>query len=291
MKPFLINNQHWHVLNTMVRSPERMDTKGTHFARRLSKVFQTKNSGRETCLILPVKKQVKSWRKANRKMGWGIKEKEFTNVHEPPEITESDRKKGYIGTALFYGFGDDGLGNSDSVLSGKAAWEYAGKNRRSGTWKCEYIDFDRSDYIRLRPGAPARPKGFYFAKFRPGDSFLSFTVSRFRKNLVNETGCGPEGIQLITVTHRHFQKLMKERKMPFMALADYDVAPYGHNDFFDAAQIFYSNNVIGLGIGNVDQNYPLFGIPTLSFTSLKGEGFQPSPKETLKTSSVFAPCN
>jgi len=70
----------------------------------------------------------------------------------------------------------------------------------------------------------------------------------------------------MTITHRHFQKLMNNRKMPFMALADYDVAPYGHNDFFDAAQMFCSNNVLGLGIGNVDQDYPLFSIPALLFT-------------------------
>jgi hypothetical protein len=58
---------------------------------------------------------------------------------------------------------------------------------------------------------------------------------------------------------------MTERKIPFMALADYDVAPYGFNDFFDAPQVFCSNHVLGLGIGNVDRNYPLFGIPTLQF--------------------------
>ena len=92
---------------------------------------------------------------------------------------------------------------------------------------------------------------------------MSSTVSQFRKRLGNETGLGPEGIQLLTITHRHLQKLMNDRKMPFMALADYDVAPYGHNDFFDAVQMFCSNNVLGLGIGNVDQDYPLFGIPSL----------------------------
>jgi hypothetical protein len=58
---------------------------------------------------------------------------------------------------------------------------------------------------------------------------------------------------------------MTERKIPFMALADYDVAPYGFNDFFDAPQLFCSNNILGLGIGNVDRNYPLFGIPSLCF--------------------------
>lgn len=262
-----MNNPQEHFLDATVGSSKGRDTKEIHFIHRLSKVFAIKKPQRETCLILPIERQVKAWRKANRKMGWGIKEKEFADVHEPPGITELDRKLGYIGTALFYGFGDDGLGNSDSVLSGKVAWEYASNKWWTETWQCEYIDFDRSDDIRLRPGAPARPKGFYFAKFRHGDRFLSLTVSQFRKNLGNETGCGPEGIQLITVTHRHFQKLMNDRQLPFMALADYDVAPYGYNDFFDAAQIFCSNHVLGLGIGNVDQNYPLFGIPTLNFTN------------------------
>jgi hypothetical protein len=52
----------------------------------------------------------------------------------------------------------------------------------------------------------------------------------------------------------------------FITLADYDVAPYGYNDFFDAVQLFCSNHILGLGIGNVDQNHPLFGIPTISLS-------------------------
>ena len=52
-----------------------------------------------------------------------------------------------------------------------------------------------------------------------------------------------------------------------MALADYDVAPYGFGDFFDSVQIFCSEEVLGLGIGNVDFNYPLFGIPTIRLMS------------------------
>jgi len=214
-------------------------------------------------VILPFEIQVRAWRKANKKMRWGIKEKEFAELQKPPELTDLERQQGFIGVALFYGFGDQGGGTSDPVLSGKAAWEYAKKGWWTKTWQCEFVDFDRHEDIRLRPGAPLRRKGFYFAKFQPGDRFLSFTVSQYRKLLGDDTGCGPEGIQLLSVTHRHFQNLMNDRKMPFMALADYDVAPYGYNDFFDAAQLFRSNHILGLGIGNVDQNYPLFGIPTL----------------------------
>ncbi len=214
-------------------------------------------------LILPIGKQIKSWHKANRKMRWGITRREFDQIEPPPPLTEDDRDQGYIGAALFYGFGDDGSGYSDAVLSGKVAWEYAQKRWWRKTWQCEYIDFNKADHIRLRPGAPRRPKGFYYAKFRPGDKFRSFTVSQARKSFNNETGCGPEGVQLLTITHKHFQELMNERKILLMALADYDVAPYGYNDFFDAAQMFCSEDILGLGIGNVDQNYPLFGIPTI----------------------------
>lgn len=265
MKAHLRKNQHEYLSDGAAGLSKGKATKGIHLVHPLQKIFPVRKSKCETCFILPMERQVKAWRKANSRMGWGIKEKEFTDLHEPPGITESERKQGYIGTILFYGFSDNGSGASNPVLSGKAAWEYAGKSWWTETWQCEYINFDRPDNIRLRPGAQARPKGFYFAKFKPGDEFLSFTVSQFRKRPGNETGCGPEGIQLLAITHRHFQKLMNDRKMPFMALADYDVAPYGHNDFFDAAQIFCSNHVLGLGIGNVDQNYPLFGIPTLSF--------------------------
>ncbi len=49
-----------------------------------------------------------------------------------------------------------------------------------------------------------------------------------------------------------------------MALGDYDVAPHGFNDFFDTPHLFCSNGVHGLGIGNIDHNYSIFGIPTIS---------------------------
>jgi hypothetical protein len=216
-------------------------------------------------LILPIRKQIKAWLKANRKMGWGITEEEFDNIEEPPQMTEADRRQGYIGAVLSYGFGDDGAGHADPVLSGKVAWEYAQKRWWRKTWQCEYIDFNKPDHIRLRPEAPPRPKGFYYPKFQPGEKLQLLTVSQARKSFNNETGCGPEGVQFLTITHKHFQEWMNERKIPLMALADYDVAPYGFNDFFDAAQMFCSEGILGLGIGNVDQNYPLFGIPTLRF--------------------------
>jgi hypothetical protein len=119
------------------------------------------------------------------------------------------------------------------------------------------------DYIRIRPGAPDRPRGFYHAKVQLGQRYQNLTVSKVRKLLCKETGFGPEGFQLLAITHPHLLDMMNKKKIPFMALADYDVAPYGYEDFYDAPQLFCGNGILGLGIGNIDRNYPLFGIPTL----------------------------
>ena len=213
-------------------------------------------------------------------MGWNIREDEFDHIGPPPAITVQDQKDGFVGTALFYGFGDDGSGNSAPVLSGKRAWDYALKRLWRETWQCEYINFNDPDNIRLRPGAPARPKGFYYGKFHPGERFIDFTVSRMRKGFLNETGCGPEGLQLLAITHPRLQGMMNKRKICFMAFADYDVAPYGYDDFFDAVQMFCSNDILGLGIGNVDQNYPLFGVPRLRFEVVKKRKIQSKKNHT-----------
>jgi hypothetical protein len=231
-----------------------------HFIHSL---FLRNSPSSQGAVILPMKEQIKAWRRASKKMGWGIKNNEFEVLEKCflPYLTDNDRRQGLIGSVLFYGFGDEGRGNSDAVFSGKLAWEYAIQCR--STWRCEYVDFNRPQDIRLRPGALERPKGFYYAMIRAEEKSKSMTVSQVRKMLTSDTGWGPEGFQFLAITHPHFADLMNERKIPFMALADYDVAPYGYDDFYDAPQLFCSNNKLGLGIGNVDRNYPLFGIPTL----------------------------
>jgi hypothetical protein len=231
----------------------------------IHKLFLKRNLQRRGASILSMKEQIKAWRRADQKMGWEIDYCDFEDpgLPSPPPLTDSDRMGGFIGTVLFYGFGEDGRGNSDAVLSGKLAWDYACKDRKGKIWQCEYVDFNKAQDIRLRPSAPARPKGFYFAKINTGQRFKAMTISQLRKKLAIDTGWGPEGFQFLAITHPHFADLMNERKIPFMALADYDVAPHGYNDFYDAPQLFCSNNKLGLGIGNVDRNYPLFGIPTL----------------------------
>ena len=217
--------------------------------------------------ILPLAVQIKAWRKAVRQMKWPISDRELNDLAALPlpSLTEEDRMQGFSGTVLFYGFGDDGSNGSHGVLSGKLAWEFSCRSRKERIWQCEYIDFSKPEDIRLRPDAPPRPQGFYFAKIQLGARNQKMTVNQVRRTLDDDTGLGPEGFQLLGITHPHLADWMNERKMPFMALADYDVAPYGFNDFFDAPQLFCSNRILGLGIGNVDRNYPLFGIPTLRF--------------------------
>ncbi|MCG6894214.1 MAG: hypothetical protein LJE65_11445 [Desulfobacteraceae bacterium] len=213
--------------------------------------------------ILPFDRQVRTWRKASRRMKWHISREEFAAVQPPHPLAAEDLEDGFIGSVLSYGFGDDGQGHADAVLSGRLAWDFARSRFWQKTWQCRYIDFDQADHFRLRPDAPPRPRGFYYTKFKPGDAFLSYTVSRFLKTLSGDTGCGPEGIQMIAVTHPHLARWMNRRKIAFMTFADYDVAPYGFNDFFDCLQMFCSVDTLGLGIGNLDRNYPLFGIPTI----------------------------
>lgn len=215
--------------------------------------------------ILSVSRQVNAWKKANEKMAWGIRDDEFARINEPPQITENDRRDGLVDAILSYGFGDDGHGNADSILSGKQAWEYAIKHRKGKTWQCEYIHFDKPDHFRLRPNAPHRPRGFYFSKIQTGERYQNLKVSQLLTRLGTDTCFGPEGIQFLTVTHTHFQNMMNERKIPFMTFGDYDVAPHGFSDFYDSLQMFCSQGILGLGIGNVDYNYPFFGIPTLRF--------------------------
>jgi len=158
-------------------------------------------------LILTLQEQIKAWRKANHKMGWNITPDEFDMPDALPKLTDEDRRKGFIGTALFYGFGDDGEGHAEPVLSGRLAWEYACKRRKGKTWQCEYVDFNKPEDIRLRPGASVRPKGFYLAKIQPGDRFMNLTVSQLRKRFGINTGCGPEGFQFLAITHAHFAEI------------------------------------------------------------------------------------
>jgi len=233
------------------------------YIKRIRNIFLPEGSRERKAEILSLEEQSDAWRKASGKMRWGIKEEEFERLSPPPPLTADDRAAGFSGSVLFYGFGDDGEGNADTVLSGKLAWDYASQSRKRGTvWKSPLVDFEKPDAFRLRPSARSRPKGFYFARVHTEFMRMS-SVAQALKYFSVVTGWGPEGFQFLCVTHTHFTGLMDRREVPFMALADYEVAPYGFNDFFDAPQLFSSNGILGLGIGNVDRHYDGFAVPAL----------------------------
>lgn len=209
-------------------------------------------------LFHPLEYQLRCWKRANRIMRWGI-DKAARQAAQDLIRPVASAPESFIGTGLFYGFGEDGYGHADPILSGRLAWEYA-KRRREKTWQCEYISFHQEDRLRLRPQAPSRPRGFYLAALDLGHSLPASSVAAVRKQLRDHTGFGPEGLQLLCITQPHLLDLMNVRKIPFLALADYDIAPYGFNDFYDAPQIFCSLGTVGLGMGNVDRHYPGFAI-------------------------------
>ena len=216
--------------------------------------------GRSNRVFLPIENQIRKWRQANRRMHWGIKKTEFERLTHPPSKT--DARDGYCcGDVLCHGFGDDGAGNADAVLSGRMAWECALKQWNLRTWQCQYLDFAKPDFIRLYPEAPPRPKGFYTCRVCIPKSVQRGTVAEFRKKRGDRTGLGPEGLQLLVITHPHLQQALNERRLPCLIFADYDVAPHGFHDFYDAVQMFCINDTLGLGIGNIDRDYPLFAIP------------------------------
>jgi len=232
-------------------------------------------------MFTPIPLQIKAWRKASRKMGWKIPWRQAPEFDPAAAVEPIRRGDGYCGTILCFGFGDDGSGHADAVLSGKLAWAYAERQILRKTWQCRYVAFEKQDHFRLRPGAPPRPKGFYLATIWIPAKAQQNTISRFLKSLTTDTGVGPEGIQLLTVTHPHIADFMNQRRLPFMAFADYDVAPHGFSDFYDALQMFCSNDTLGLGLGHIDRNYPLFGIPALRLETGISDPIDSPPERCL----------
>ena len=92
----------------------------SHF---IFKIFSKGIHKTQGAITLKMKNQLRIWRQADRKMGWGIDNEEFEvfDASLPLPLTDHDRRQGFIGSALFYGFGDDGYGNADAVFSGRLA--------------------------------------------------------------------------------------------------------------------------------------------------------------------------
>jgi len=207
--------------------------------------------------------QIDAWQRANRRMQWNIPKDEFRSIPPAPILTDADLSKEFTRLVLFRGFGDDGRGYADTVLSGRLVWDLIRKEFDGRLWKCEDLDFERSGCVRLRPGARQRPKGFYWGKVHAGSRYQTFSASEFRRLARAEAAFSHEGFQMIGVTHPHLITKFGGPDLPSMSLADYDVAPYGFGDYFDVPQLFCMKGVLALGLGHVERNYPAFGIPTV----------------------------
>jgi hypothetical protein len=58
-------------------------------------------------------------------------------------------------------------------------------------------------------------------------------------------------------------KIMDGEEIPFISLPDYDVAPHGFADFYDAPFLLSGGNILGMGVGNVSRPYPRYGSGSL----------------------------
>jgi hypothetical protein len=52
-------------------------------------------------------------------------------------------------------------------------------------------------------------------------------------------------------------------EVPFISLPDYDIAPHGSGDFYDAPFRLASGNTLCMDVGNVSQPHPRYGSGTL----------------------------
>lgn len=209
--------------------------------------------------------QISAWLDACNRGNFGISLPEFDAIPDPSELTYQDILDGFVGVGLFYGFGGEG-DHSDMVLSGKIAWEYAAS--QCETWKWDSVNFDDPRYLNPRDGVHPRPKGFYWKKIQLGHVYQSKSVREVRNDLPTiDWGMGPEGIQLLAITHPHYVEQMNGRDVPFIDLPDYVVAPGVDGDFYH----YYTPHLsfargdgrLRLGAGSVDNGGSQFGSGSL----------------------------
>ena len=72
--------------------------------RFIHNIFLKSNPQSRNAIIFPMKEQVKAWRRANQKMGWGIDNNEFEMLAKsfPPPLADKVRMQGFIGYVLFF---------------------------------------------------------------------------------------------------------------------------------------------------------------------------------------------
>lgn len=213
--------------------------------------------------------QIKRWRALNDWLG-----KAFSKEVIPDKaFTDLEGKVKGIGAEgrIFYGFGEDGGGNADPLLSGHIFVSYLiGKHPYEIS---RFVDFfpsppdpSRFDYyrpkIKMREGAAARPRGFYIKTLPPKDldegigmAHVGRSPADVRK--LSPWGWGPEGFQFLAV-EEEYVGLLIERKVPIFVLADYAISPYGEADFSSAPFLGTDRSKLEIGTMNVRDTVPKF---------------------------------
>ncbi len=184
--------------------------------------------------------QIWRWKEANEKYNLEIPEEAFGSVPVAPKLTEDEKFYGFTAVGLFYGFGDDGEGNADILESARKSWEVAEKVYSESS-KGDYIKFERG-WMRLRPGAPSRPRGFYWKKIRFGGLGREYeSMNELRKVFFEEgqTGVGAEAFQLIAIIAPEYVEEERNSiwKLFEMSIADIDIAPEGDFNFYGVPAI------------------------------------------------------
>lgn len=214
-------------------------------------------------------KQLQKWREIN---DW-IKKQFAKEAIQEEAFKEAEGKiKGLTNKSrLFYGFGDDGQGNADPMLTGHMFVNYlTGKFPNE---KSRFVDFypsppdpSRFDFyrpkIKMRDGAAPRPKGFYIKELLPKD--LEEGIGATHKNLspadvrkMSPWGWGPEGFQFLAIEPEYVQLLL-DRKVPFFVMGDYAISPYGEGDHFSSFFLGSDRGRLDIGLTNSRDNIPKY---------------------------------
>jgi len=219
---------------------------------------------------LSAKAQVEQWRTVN---GWI--EKRFS-AHRIPDAALAHVESSVCAewapqSCLFFGFGDDGKGNADPILTGHIFVTYL--SEKYPNEKSRFVDFyppppdpARFDFYRpkmkMRDGAADRPQGFYVKALLPGDAeggigmtHKALSPADIRK--LSPWGWGPEGFQFLAIHEGYVQRLT-DKKAPAFVLGDYAIAPYGGNEYYSAPILGAVRGRLEIGITNVRDNIPKY---------------------------------
>jgi len=213
--------------------------------------------------------QVRKWKGLNEWLSKAFA-KEAISDSAWPQIEAKAKGLGRE-SRIFYGFGNDGQGNSDSLLTGHIFLTYLLK--KFPYEKSRFVDFyppapdaKRFEFyqskIKLREGAAPRPRGFYVKELLPKDleggigaAHKGRSPAEIRK--LSPWCFGPEGFQFLAL-EEPYVALLRERRVPFFVLADYAISPFGEGDHYSTIFFGSDRDRLDIGVTNARDNISKF---------------------------------